>query len=246
MNIALVNELKVIYAAMGIDIWEVIEAAKTKPFGFTPIQAGVGRSLHSNRSVLFGVESARIWQTHPRAHRRPARLTPLCPVHVANRSTDALNSKRKPLHGSKILLVGLAYKADVDDMRESPTFVLLDLLGTRGAEVAYYDPHIPVIGPTRRGDGDVRREGDARLGHRGVADGQVGERGRAGDRLRATAVEDRSAGCGGERTAIGEVPRESVRERGAVERARTEQEVPDDVDPATRSWCRTVLSVRLP
>lgn len=150
VNIALVNELKVIYAAMGIDIWEVIEAAKTKPFGFMPFYPGPGLGGHCIPIDPFYLTwKAREFGKHTRFIELAGEINTAMPEYVIQRLTEALNSQRKSVNGSKVLLVGLAYKANVDDMRESPTFALLDLLKARGAEVAYYDPHVPEIGPTR-------------------------------------------------------------------------------------------------
>ena len=150
VNIALVNELKVIYAAMGIDIWEVIEAAKTKPFGFMPFYPGPGLGGHCIPIDPFYLAwKAREFGKHTRFIELAGEINTAMPDYVVRRLTEALNSQRKPLNGSKILLIGLAYKGDVDDIRESPAFVFLDKLTAMGAEVAYYDPHVPVIGPTR-------------------------------------------------------------------------------------------------
>lgn len=150
VNIALVNELKVIYAAMGIDIWEVIEAAKTKPFGYMPFYPGPGLGGHCIPIDPFYLTwKAREFGKQTRFIELAGEINTAMPDYVLNRLLEALNSKRKAPNGSKILLVGLAYKADVDDMRESPTFILMEKLAALGAEVAYYDPHVPVIGPTR-------------------------------------------------------------------------------------------------
>ena len=150
VNIALVNELKVIYAAMGIDIWEVIAAAKTKPFGFMPFYPGPGLGGHCIPIDPFYLAwKARHFGKHTRFIELAGEINTAMPDYVVQRLTEALSSQRKPLNGSKVLLVGLAYKADVDDVRESPTFVFLDKLTVVGAEVAYYDPYVPVIGPTR-------------------------------------------------------------------------------------------------
>ncbi len=150
VNIALVNELKVIYAAMGIDIWEVIEAAKTKPFGFMPFYPGPGLGGHCIPIDPFYLAwKAREFGKPTRFIELAGEINTAMPDYVIQRLTEALNGYRKSVKGSRVLLVGLAYKADVDDMRESPTFVLMDKLDALGAEVAYYDPHIPEIGPTR-------------------------------------------------------------------------------------------------
>jgi UDP-N-acetyl-D-glucosamine dehydrogenase len=150
VNIALVNELKVIYAAMGIDIWEVIEAAKTKPFGFMPFYPGPGLGGHCIPIDPFYLAwKARQFGKNTRFIELAGEINTAMPEYVVHRLIEALNALHKPLNGSRILLIGLAYKAGVDDMRESPTFVLLDLLKAGGAEIAYYDPFIPEIGPTR-------------------------------------------------------------------------------------------------
>lgn len=150
VNIALVNELKVVYGAMGIDVWEVINAAKTKPFGYMAFYPGPGLGGHCIPIDPFYLTwKAREYGQHTRFIELAGEINTAMPQLVVDRIMDALNKRRKALNGSKVLLLGLAYKPDVDDMRESPTFLLLDLLKARGAEVAYYDPHIPVIRPTR-------------------------------------------------------------------------------------------------
>ena len=150
VNIALVNELKVVYEAMGIDVWEVIRAAKTKPFGYMAFYPGPGLGGHCIPIDPFYLTwKAREYGQNTRFIELAGEINTSMPKWVVNRVAEALNTKKKALNGSKILLLGLAYKANVDDMRESPTFILLDLLKERGAEVAYYDPHIPVINPTR-------------------------------------------------------------------------------------------------
>ena len=150
VNIALVNELKVVYAAMGIDVWEVINAAKTKPFGFMPFYPGPGLGGHCIPIDPFYLTwKAREFGQNTRFIELAGEINTSMPNYVVNRVAEALNAKKKAVNGSKILLLGLAYKPNVDDMRESPTFILLDLFDERGAEVAYYDPHIPKIEPTR-------------------------------------------------------------------------------------------------
>ena len=150
VNIALVNELKIVYDAMGIDIWEVINAAKTKPFGFMPFYPGPGLGGHCIPIDPFYLTwKAREYGKQTRFIELAGEINTAMPEYVVSRITEALNAQRKAVNGSRILLLGLAYKPDVDDMRESPTFVLMDLLEARGADVAYYDPHIPVIRPTR-------------------------------------------------------------------------------------------------
>jgi UDP-N-acetyl-D-glucosamine dehydrogenase len=150
VNIALVNELKVIYAAMGIDVWEVIEAAKTKPFGFMPFYPGPGLGGHCIPIDPFYLTwKSREFGQNTKFIELAGEINTGMPKYVVSRVMDALNDQSKSLKGSRILLLGLSYKAEVDDMRESPTFVLMDLLTQGGAEVAYHDPFIPVIRPTR-------------------------------------------------------------------------------------------------
>jgi UDP-N-acetyl-D-glucosamine dehydrogenase len=150
VNIALVNELKLVYAAMGIDIWEVIEAAKTKPFGFMAFYPGPGLGGHCIPIDPFYLTwKAREYGKHTRFIELAGEINTAMPEHVVHRVADALNSQRKALNRSRILIVGLAYKPNVDDERQSPSYVLMDLLEQRHAEVAYYDPYVPVIKLTR-------------------------------------------------------------------------------------------------
>ena len=150
VNIALVNELKLVYGAMDIDIWEVIEAAKTKPFGFMPFYPGPGLGGHCIPIDPFYLTwKAREFGQHTRFIELAGEINTRMPEHVVHRVADALNSQQKSINGSRILVLGLAYKPNVDDERQSPSYVLMDLLQDRGAEVAYYDPYVPVIKPTR-------------------------------------------------------------------------------------------------
>ncbi len=150
VNIALVNELKVVYDAMGIDVWEVIEAAKTKPFGYMAFYPGPGLGGHCIPIDPFYLTwKAREYGQATRFIELAGEINTSMPQHVIYRLSDALNRHRKPLNGSKILIVGLAYKANVDDDRESPAYTLLDLLKNAGAQPAYYDPYVPVIKHTR-------------------------------------------------------------------------------------------------
>lgn len=146
VNIALVNELKIIYAAMGIDIWEVIRAASTKPFGYMPFYPGPGLGGHCIPIDPFYLS----WKALE--HGMRTRLIELAgeintamPEYVVSRVVEALNDAGKPAKGSRVLLLGLAYKPDVDDDRESPTYEIMKLLEARGAEVMYNDPHVPSI-----------------------------------------------------------------------------------------------------
>lgn len=150
VNIALVNELKVVYDAMGIDVWEVINAAKTKPFGYMPFYPGPGLGGHCIPIDPFYLTwKAREYGQSTRFIELAGEINTSMPHYVVDRVGLALNQAGKPVNGSKILIVGLAYKANVDDDRESPAYTLLDLLKARGAGLAYYDPYVPVIRPTR-------------------------------------------------------------------------------------------------
>lgn len=150
VNIALVNELKVVYAEMGIDVWEVIEAAKTKPFGYMAFYPGPGLGGHCIPIDPFYLTwKAREYGQNTRFIELAGEINTHMPEYVVHRCAEALNDAKKPLNGSKVLIIGLSYKADVDDDRESPSYHLLDMLRERGAAVAYYDPFVPVIKPTR-------------------------------------------------------------------------------------------------
>jgi UDP-N-acetyl-D-glucosamine dehydrogenase len=150
VNIALVNELKMIYAAMGIDVWEVIAAAKTKPFGFMAFYPGPGLGGHCIPIDPFYLTwKAREYLQSTRFIELAGEINTAMPAHVVHRTAEALNARRKAMNGSRVLVVGLAYKPNVDDERESPSYVLMNLLQAHGAEVAYYDPYVPVIRPTR-------------------------------------------------------------------------------------------------
>ena len=150
VNIALVNELKVVYSAMGIDVWEVINAAKTKPFGYMAFYPGPGLGGHCIPIDPFYLTwKAREYGQNTKFIELAGEVNTAMPMYVVSRLMEALNTQRKALNGSKVLVLGLAYKPNVDDDRESPSYVLMDLLKQRGAEVSYYDPHVPVIRPNR-------------------------------------------------------------------------------------------------
>lgn len=150
VNIALVNELKVVFEKMDIDVHEVLEAAATKPFGFMKFTPGPGLGGHCIPIDPFYLTwKAREFEQNTRFIELAGEINTAMPSYVVERSTLALNSVKKALNGSKILLMGLAYKPNVDDMRESPTFKLLDMFKDLGAEVEYYDSYIPEILPTR-------------------------------------------------------------------------------------------------
>src|SRR5262245_12186712 len=150
INIALVNELKLVYGAMGIDVWEVIHAAKTKPFGFMPFYPGPGLGGHCIPIDPFYLTwKAREYGQNTRFIELAGEINTAMPIHVINRTVEALNAHKKSVNGSRVLVLGLSYKPNVDDDRESPSYVLMELLKKRGAEVAYYDPYVPVIRMTR-------------------------------------------------------------------------------------------------
>jgi UDP-N-acetyl-D-glucosamine dehydrogenase len=148
VNIGLVNELKIVADAMGIDIWEVIRAAATKPFGFTPFYPGLGGHCIPI-DPFYLTWKAREFGVNTRFIELAGQINRSMPQYVVHRTMMALNDVGKAINGSRILMLGLAYKADVDDMRESPTFELLDRFSALGADVSYYDPHVLEIGPTR-------------------------------------------------------------------------------------------------
>ena len=150
VNIALVNELKLVYASMGIDIWEGIAAAKTKPFGFMPFYPGPGLGGHCIPIDPFYLTwKAREFEHSTGFIELAGEVNTAMPDYVVHRVAEALNHSGKPIKGSRILILGLAYKPNVDDERESPSYRLLEKLRQRGAIVAYYDPHVPIIRPTR-------------------------------------------------------------------------------------------------
>ena len=150
VNIALVNELKVILDPMGIDVWKVIEAAATKPFGFQAFYPGPGLGGHCIPiDPYYLTWKAKEHGCLTRFIELAGEINTKMPHYVVSKAQSALNDIGKSVKGSKILILGLAYKSDVDDMRESPSFVLLDRFRALGAEVRYHDTHIPVIGPTR-------------------------------------------------------------------------------------------------
>lgn len=151
VNIALVNELKVVYAAMGIDVWEVIDAAKTKPFGFMPFYPGPGLGGHCIPIDPFYLTwKAREFGMHTRFIELAGEVNSAMPRHVVAEMAKALDDRaQRGLNGSRILLIGLAYKKNIDDMRESPSLELIELLEARGAKVDYFDPFIPVVPMTR-------------------------------------------------------------------------------------------------
>ena len=150
VNIALVNELKQVYAAMDIDVWEVINAAKTKPFGYMAFYPGPGLGGHCIPIDPFYLTwKAREYDQSTRFIELAGEVNTAMPMYVVHQTVEALNSQKKAVNGSKILMLGIAYKPNVDDDRESPSYHLLDLFQERGGEMAYYDPHVPEIRPSR-------------------------------------------------------------------------------------------------
>jgi UDP-N-acetyl-D-glucosamine dehydrogenase len=150
VNIGLVNELKMVADRMGIDIWEVIHAAATKPFGFTPFYPGPGVGGHCIPVDPFYLTwKAREFGLHTRFVELAAEINESMPLYVVERVAETLNERGKPLKGSRVLVLGLAFKANVQDVRGSPSFEIMDLLSRRHALVDYQDPHVPEVPPTR-------------------------------------------------------------------------------------------------
>lgn len=153
VNIAMVNEMKLILTRMGIDVWKVIEAASTKPFGFMPFYPGPGLGGHCIPIDPFYLTwKAREFGHVTRFIELAGEINHAMPAYVIDRLASALNSAGKPVHGSKVLVLGLAYKPDVDDTRESPSFEVIELLRERGASVDYSDPHVAKTVPVRKHD----------------------------------------------------------------------------------------------
>ncbi len=150
VNIALVNELKMIFTKMGIDIWEIVDAAKTKPFGFMPFYPGPGLGGHCIPIDPFYLTwKAREFDCQTRFIEIAGEINTAMPDYVVHKLMDALNERGKALNGSRILIIGLAYKKDVGDYRESPSLKLFEILLEKGAHVDFNDPYIHRIGKTR-------------------------------------------------------------------------------------------------
>ncbi len=150
INIALVNELKVVFERMGIDVWDVIAAASTKPFGFQAFYPGPGLGGHCIPIDPYYLSwKAREYGVTTRFIELAGEINTRMPEHVVERVVAALNDRGKPIKGARVLLLGLAYKKDVDDVRESPSVAMIELLQKRGAKVSYHDPFIPVAKPMR-------------------------------------------------------------------------------------------------
>jgi UDP-N-acetyl-D-glucosamine dehydrogenase len=151
VNIALVNELKLLSLRMGIDIWEVINAASTKPFGFHPFYPGPGLGGHCIPVDPFYLSwKAKEFDFHTRFIELAGEVNTAMPYHVVDSVGAALNQRKKALNGSKVLVLGVAYKRDIDDLRESPSLTIIEELQKRGAEVFYNDPYFPRVGRGRK------------------------------------------------------------------------------------------------
>lgn len=148
INIALVNELKRVYSSMGIDIWEVIEAAKTKPFGFMPFYPGPGVGGHCIPvDPYYLTWKAKEFHYDTRFIELAGQINRSMPYYVVNHLLEAMNTAGKPLHGARVLVLGLAYKPGVADDREAPAYHIMELLRKKGAEVEYFDEHVRRIPP---------------------------------------------------------------------------------------------------
>lgn len=165
VNIALVNELKLLSLRMGLDIWEVIEAAATKPFGFQPFYPGPGLGGHCIPVDPFYLSwKAKEFDFHTRFIELAGEINSGMPYHVIASVVSALNRHKKSLNGARVLVLGVAYKRDIDDLRESPSLTIIELLQKEGAEVSYHDPYFPTIGKGRRYDLQMKRSSLENLG----------------------------------------------------------------------------------
>ncbi len=150
VNIAMVNELKVLAMRMGVDIWEVIDAASTKPFGFQPFYPGPGLGGHCIPIDPFYLSwKAREYDFNTRFIELAGEVNEAMPQFVSAQVARALNQQKKAMNGARILMLGMAYKKDIDDLRESPALTIIELLRSQGAEVLYNDPFVPVVGQGR-------------------------------------------------------------------------------------------------
>ena len=149
----MVNELKILFQKIGIDVWEVIDAAKTKPFGFQAFYPGPGLGGHCIPIDPFYLSwVARKHEANTKFIELAGEINTSMPMYVINRVAEALNNQGKPIRGSKIGILGIAYKKDIDDPRESPSFKLMEILAERGAKVSYCDPHVPWLPQMRHYD----------------------------------------------------------------------------------------------
>src|SRR5208282_5301018 len=147
VNIAMVNELKLLCLRMGLDIWEVIEAASTKPFGFHAFYPGPGLGGHCIPIDPFYLSwKAKEWDFHTRFIELAGEINSSMPYHVVTSVASALNRRKKALNGARVLVLGVAYKKDIDDLRESPALTIIELLQKEGAQVSFHDPYFPFIG----------------------------------------------------------------------------------------------------
>ncbi len=159
VNIGLVNEMKIVADKMGIDIFEVVDAAATKPFGFTPYYPGPGLGGHCIPIDPFYLTwKAREYGLHTRFIELSGEVNQRMPEYVVGKLMDGLNEAGKALKKAKVLVLGIAYKKNVDDMRESPSVEIMELLEAKGANVAYSDPHVPVFPPMREHHFDLSSE----------------------------------------------------------------------------------------
>ena len=157
VNVAMVNELKLLCLRMGVDIWEVIEAAKTKPFGFQAFYPGPGLGGHCIPVDPYYLSwKAKEYDFQARFIELAGDINTAMPYHVVAAVSAALNREKKSLNGSKILVLGVAYKKDVDDLRESPSLIIIELLQRESSVVSYNDPYVPVIGRGRKYNFDLR------------------------------------------------------------------------------------------
>ncbi len=151
VNIALVNELKPVLASMDIDVWKVVEAAATKPFGFQPFYPGPGLGGHCIPIDPFYLTwKAREFGHHTRFIELAGEINSSMPHYVVRRTMEGLNDLGKAMRGARVLVVGLAYKPDVDDVRETPAAEIIKLLFEHGADVSYHDPHVPLFAGMRK------------------------------------------------------------------------------------------------
>lgn len=158
VNIALVNELKLLCLRMGVDVWEVIDAAATKPFGFQAFYPGPGLGGHCIPIDPFYLSwKARQWDFQMRFIELAGEINTGMPYHVVNAVATALNGNGKPVKGSSVLVLGVSYKKDIDDLRESPALTIIELLRAQGAAVSYHDPFFPVLDKGRKYNLQLRR-----------------------------------------------------------------------------------------
>jgi UDP-N-acetyl-D-glucosamine dehydrogenase len=166
VNIALVNELKLLCLRMGLDIWEVIAAASTKPFGFHPFYPGPGLGGHCIPVDPFYLSwKAKEWDFRTRFIELAGEVNTNMPYHVLASVSGALNRHKKSVNGARVLVLGVAYKKDIDDLRESPALTIIELLQKDGAQVSYHDPYFPFIGKGRKYDLQMKRAELANFAH---------------------------------------------------------------------------------